>query len=284
LAVKICFFIRTTAYVSPVALEDIYMSTQTYSITATGLKCSALLVFLLGCSVLSASHPKAEERSRTAISKNATTTGPFGEIVRGPRGKSEIALTFDAGAEAECFDDLITALASANVNSTFFITGRFTHEHAECAAEITTRGHEIGNHTWSHLNLTQQPDGVVRDEIVRAERAILQVSGQNPKPRWRAPYGERDNRVLRIASSLGYRSIYWTIDSLDGVEPVKTPQFLIDRITGKSDAELDGAIILMHVGERSTASALPAIIANLQSRGFHLVTVSTLLEAPSKTQ
>lgn len=234
--------------------------------------------FLLsvGCSLLQASHPKPEGKSQLSASR-IQTRGPFGEVDRGPRGKSEIALTFDAGAEAECFEDLIRALESAHANSTFFITGRFTHEHPDCAAEITKRGHEIGNHTWSHLNLTQQPDDVVRDEITQAEHAIVQVSGQNPKPRWRAPYGLRDERILKIATNLGYRSIYWTLDSLDGVEPTKTPQFLIDRITGKSDTELDGAIILMHVGERSTASALPAIIANLQARGFHFVTISTLL-------
>ena len=109
---------------------------------------------------------------------------------------------------------------------------------------------------------------------MRTERAIVQVSGQSPRPRWRAPYGARDKRVLKIAASLGYRSIYWTLDSQDGVEPVKTPQFLIDRITSKSDAELDGAIILLHVGVRSTADALPAIIANLQGRGLRLVTIS----------
>jgi peptidoglycan/xylan/chitin deacetylase (PgdA/CDA1 family) len=231
-------------------------------------------VWLLGCAFSRASH------LRPATSRPSETAGAassFAEFVRGPVGKSEIALTFDAGAEAECFEDLIRALENAHVNCTFFITGRFTNDHPDCAAEITKRGHEIGNHTWSHLNLTQQSDDVVRDEITQAERAILQVSGQSPRPRWRAPYGMRDERVLQIAASLGYRSIYWTLDSLDGVEPAKTPQFLIDRITRKSDAELDGAIILMHVGERSTAGALPAIIANLQGRGFRLITISKLL-------
>jgi len=111
---------------------------------------------------------------------------------------------------------------------------------------------------------------------------LTEISGQSPRPRLRAPFGERNERVLRIAANLGYRSIYWTLDSLDSMEPRKTPEFLIDRITGKSDAELDGAIILMHVGEKSTAYALPTIIADLQRRGFRLVTVSTLLApAPS---
>ena len=67
-------------------------------------------------------------------------------------------------------------------------------------------------------------------------------------------------------------------------EPRKTPDFLIDRITTKTNAELDGAIILMHVGEKSTAEALPVIIADLQNRGFQLVTVSKLLEAVPKTR
>ena len=124
----------------------------------------------------------------------------------------------------------------------------------------------------------------MREEISRAEVILNELTGQSPRPLWRAPYGERDDRVLRIASNLGYRSIYWTFDSLDGVEPLKTPQFLIDRIIGKTDTELDGAIILMHVGIRSTADALPAIISNLQGRGFHLVTISKLLEPAPKAE
>jgi peptidoglycan/xylan/chitin deacetylase (PgdA/CDA1 family) len=238
---------------------------------------AALLLSIGPSSFLYAIHLKSEsdEKNRPAQKEKM---GKLGEVDRGPRGKNEIALTFDAGAEAECFDDLITALANAHVSGTFFITGRFVHDHADCAAEISKHGHEAGNHTWSHLNLTEQSDDVVGDEITRAERAIVQASGQSPRPRWRAPYGARDARVLKVAANLGYRSIYWTLDSLDGVDPVKTPQFLIDRITNRSDADLDGAIILMHVGVRSTADALPAIIANLQQRGFHFVTISKLLE------
>ena len=180
----------------------------------------ALCSFPWGGSLLRASYPKAERRNQ--ISKNATTAGPFGEIVRGPRGKSEIALTFDAGAEAECFEDLIVALESAKVHSTFFVTGNWAQKNRDCAAAITKHGHEVGNHTWNHPNLTQQTDNIVREEISRAEVILNELTGQSPRPLWRAPYGERDARVLRIASNLGYRSIYWTFDSLDGVEPIKT--------------------------------------------------------------
>ena len=202
------------------------------------------------------------------------------EVERGPSRSGQIALTFDAGGEADCFADLIAALARAHVASTFFITGKWAQENPECATEIRKHGHEIGNHTWNHLDLTRQPDAVVREEIKSAEIFLTELYGKNPRPLWRAPFGARDARVLGIAHSLGYRSIYWTLDSLDSVDPPKSAGFLIDRITNRSAEQLDGAIILMHVGEPSTAEALPAIIANLQSRGFQLVTVSTLLRGP----
>ena len=132
-------------------------------------------------------------------------------------------------------------------------------------------------YTWNDLDLTRQSDEVIREEIVRADRLLDEICRRSPRPLWRAPFGARDERVLRIAKNVGYRSIYWTIDSMDSEEPRKTPEFLIERITRLSETDLDGAIVLMHVGERSTAEALPAIIANLQGRGFQLVTVSELL-------
>ena len=241
---------------------------------------AGLILFGIGLlwssSALEATRPTSDKKNKQSVAGVVT---PYGEVVRGPRGKSEIAITFDAGANAECFDDLIAALETAHVQSTFFITGNFAQRHEPCAKAITKHGHELGNHTWNHANLTKQSDEIVREEITRAEVLLADISGQSPRPRLRAPFGERDDRVLKIAANLGYRSIYWTLDSLDSMEPRKTPEFLIDRITSKTDAELDGAIILMHVGEKSTSDALPAIIADLQGRGFKLVTVSTLLNS-----
>ena len=75
-----------------------------------------------GCAVSEATRPKADNKNRQSV---AGVTTPFGEVVRGPRGKSEIAITFDAGANAECFDDLIAALEAAQVHSTFFHHGKF---------------------------------------------------------------------------------------------------------------------------------------------------------------
>jgi peptidoglycan/xylan/chitin deacetylase (PgdA/CDA1 family) len=217
--------------------------------------------------------------SKSARDTSSATTNQAGEVMRGPLGKSQIALTFETGTGAECFEDLIAALERAHVRSTFFVTGSWAEKNRDCAAAITKHGHEVGNHCWDHIDLTKQSDKVVRDEILRTDTVLTELAGQSPRPRWRAPYGKRDERVLRIVRGLGYQSILWTIDSLDSAEPPNSMEFLIQHIVSQSEAQLDGAIIVMHVGSRATAEALPPIIANLQSRGFQLVTLSKLLES-----
>jgi peptidoglycan/xylan/chitin deacetylase (PgdA/CDA1 family) len=235
------------------------------------------LLVLPGETRVEAIHAVSTPKSARATS--SSTTNQAGEIMRGPLGKSQVALTFETGQGAECFEDLIAALERAHVHSTFFVTGSWANKNRDCAAAISKHGHEVGNHCWDHIDLTKQPDKIVREEIQRAETVLTQLTGQSPRPRWRAPYGRRDERILGIARGLGYQSILWTIDSLDSAEPPKSAEFLIQHIIGQSDAQLDGAIILLHVGSRATAEALPTIIANLQSRGFQLVTISKLLES-----
>jgi peptidoglycan/xylan/chitin deacetylase (PgdA/CDA1 family) len=196
------------------------------------------------------------------------------ELVRGPRGRREIALTFDAGGEAGEVDRLLAALRDEGIVSTFFLTGKWAVEYPAEARAIVEQGHEPGNHTWSHPELTTLPDDEVRNELLRAEAQLEGGLGVRVRPRFRAPFGDRDDRILRLAAETGYQSCYWTVDSLDSVEPRKTAAFLHRRITRLSDAQLEGAIVLFHVGYPETCDALPLIIRDLRGRGFRFVRLS----------
>lgn len=201
------------------------------------------------------------------------------EVVRGPtgQGQKKIAITLDAGSTGVAFQKEIAALDKYKVKITFFLTGRWALENPEYARYIATDNMEIANHTYSHPDLTTLSDEEVRQEISKGEQAITLVTGQTPRPFFRFPYGARDNRVMKLLNEQGYRSIYWTIDSLDSVGLPKSPQFLISRITGFSDRELDGAIILMHLGNQTSGEALGPILDNLMGRGFKIVTISELV-------
>jgi peptidoglycan/xylan/chitin deacetylase (PgdA/CDA1 family) len=199
------------------------------------------------------------------------------EVSRGPQGHRLVALTFDAGVEVTALPELLKALQSSKTTCTFFLTGQWAAKNPKAARQIVSGEHQIGNHTWSHPDLTLLDDASIQSEILRAEALLTKLAGISPRPFLCAPYGARDDRVLSAARHVGYTSIYWTLDSLDSVEPPKTPQFLFDRISAVRDQDLNGAIILMHVGEPSTARALPIILTHLKKRGFKVVTVSILL-------
>ncbi|MDB6134805.1 MAG: pdaA [Verrucomicrobiales bacterium] len=198
------------------------------------------------------------------------------EVSRGQSGHGCIALTFDAGGTDSGLAELLESLQAFRVTCTFFITGTWASGHPRHVREIAARGHEIGNHTWSHSDLTRLDGPEIQSEISRTDLLLTALTGRTPRPLLRAPYGARNSRVLNIASDLGYTSVYWTLDSLDSIDPPKSPPFLFNQVTSATDADLDGSIVLMHVGEPSTAAALPGILRNLQSRGFRIVKISHL--------
>ena len=80
---------------------------------------------------------------------------PVSELQRGPRGAHRVAVTFDAGGEADAFPTLLAALAAARARSTFFLTGEWMREHPDLVRLLVSSGHERGNHTWSHSDLTR---------------------------------------------------------------------------------------------------------------------------------
>lgn len=206
------------------------------------------------------------------------------EVTRGLPG-GRVALTFDAGAASEPAASILDTLHERGITVTFFLTGRWAEENPDLVRRIAAEGHEIGNHTYSHPRLPELEDEAIHEEIVRTEAIVQGLTGHTTRPYLRPPYGARDSRVLDRLGAEGYLCIYWTLDSLDSVDPPKTVEFLVDRVTHPKDAQgrpipLDGAIVLLHVGSRATAQALPAILDGLEAQGLRVVPLSVILQRP----
>jgi len=113
---------------------------------------------------------------------------------------------------------------------------------------------------------------------------VTSVTGRSTRPYWRPPFGDRNRRVLQLAAECGFQSVYWTLDSLDSYVERPTADQIATRVLSplsagaKGDDFLDGAIILMHVGESATVQALSTIVRELRIRGFRLVSLRELLE------
>ncbi len=217
---------------------------------------------------------------------NVTATLPAKgiEISRGLPGH-RVAITLDAGASSAPAAAILDALQARDVHITFFLTGTWAEDNPELVRRIAADGHEIGNHTYSHPQLPDMEEAAILEEIHRTEQIIRDLVGQTTRPYLRPPYGSRNQRVLDILAREGYISVYWTVDSLDSVGDPKSARFLFERVTSPTTGQgvpipLEGAIFLMHVGNETTAQALPDILDWFQENGYQVVRLSELLRLP----
>jgi len=195
------------------------------------------------------------------------------EVDRGDPAGRQVALTFDAGASGDPTPKILGALRARGLHVTFFLTGKWAEENPDLVRQMAAEGHEFGNHTYDHKDLTQLSREQILEELEKTEQIVQKLTGQSTRPFFRPPFGSRDERVREIAAEAGYRCIYWTLDSWDSVRKNITPQEIASRVNGRVS---EGAIVLMHCGSAPTAEALPGILDHLAEKGYQVVSISRL--------
>lgn len=201
-------------------------------------------------------------------------------IERGPVSQPLVALTLDAGSEAGPVPQMLQTLRDRNIKITFFVTGDFIANYPDIVRQIAADGHEFGNHSLTHPDLRKVSDTQIRHELEATEQLLKLTTGKTTRPFFRPPYGEYDNRVVRLAQSEGFTTVCWSLDSLDSVGVSKSPRFLVERITSRLGLnEVRGAIVLMHCDSNATATALPVILDHFKSLKLDVVPLSRLLSA-----
>ncbi|MCL6613193.1 MAG: polysaccharide deacetylase family protein [Firmicutes bacterium] len=201
----------------------------------------------------------------------AVTKDYFVPLTSGSEDRPEVALTFNVAWGEESLPSILDILKAAGVRATFFFVGDWVKKFPDLTRAVAAAGHEIGNHGSYHGHPTQ----LGRAELVRMiqdNAALLkEVVGRPASRLFAPPYGEFDKRTVGIAAELGYRTVLWTVDTIDWKRPA--PEVIADRVAQKVR---NGAIVLMHP-TAPTVAALPGIIKDLKARGFRLVTVGEML-------
>lgn len=138
---------------------------------------------------------------------------------------------------------------------------------------ILAAGHDLGNHSETHKNMSQLTDAECQEEIRGVHKKVQQLTGYEMFL-FRPPYGDYDNHVITNAAENGYFAIQWDVDSLDwkdyGVDSI-LKNVLENEHLG------NGSIILCHNGAKYTADALDALITGLKEKGYGIVPVSELI-------
>jgi len=206
------------------------------------------------------------------------SSGVFGEsLYHGDRSRPVLALTFDDGP-SESTPLLLDALSKHKASATFFMCGGNVRRCPDVAREVSARGHELGNHTYSHPRFDFKSPQFIYREMSLAQTAIEEMTGVTP--RWfRAPYGVRWFGVAQAQRILGLRGVMWTVIARDWRWPAER---VSERVLNGASK---GAIICLHDGrgmQRSpdisvTIQAMERILPRLQERGFQFLTLSQIL-------
>jgi len=226
-----------------------------------------LLSFCLLCGFA----PGAEKRDRSFYEKT-------GDIVwEVPMEARKIALTFDDGPYPETTGDILDLLKEYDGKATFFVVGHRAEEAPELVRRELAEGHEIGNHTYTHLFLKKSVNPqTVFDEISRTEETLTRLTGAKPTL-FRPPGGYYNDPLIELTKKLGYRTVLWSWhqDTKDWRSPGVAA--IANKVLTNARA---GDIVLLHdcvQGSTQTVQALRIILPELSRRGFRFVTVSELL-------
>ena len=206
--------------------------------------------------------------------KRQDTTAPAsqeistGKITGEEDVAKKIALTFDDGPHPKYTEQLLDGLKERNVVATFFVTGENAENYPEIIRREQEEGHLIGNHTYSHIQLSSRNREAFREELVRTNAVLEEITGEKTTF-VRPPYGSWDKSFEK---ELNMFPVLWNIDPLDWCS--HNAECIAARVVEKAG---DGDIILMHDYYDTSVIAALEVIDALQGEGFQFVTVEELL-------
>ena len=208
-----------------------------------------------------------------AVSVSSTINGKELPIYCVETDEKKVALSFDAAWGNEDTQKILEILAKHNVHATFFMTGGWVDSYPEDVKAILAGGHDLGNHSENHKNMSQISNDDKEQELMKVHEKVKNLTGYEMFL-FRPPYGDYDNDVIKTATKCGYYPIQWDVDSLDWKD------YGIDSIVNTvcSNKHLgNGSIILCHNGAKFTADALDTLITNLKGQGYEIVPISELI-------
>ncbi|UOQ84695.1 polysaccharide deacetylase family protein [Gracilibacillus salinarum] len=184
-----------------------------------------------------------------------------------PDDAKKVAITFDDGPHPENTLKILNILEEYEMKATFFMLGSRVDFYPDIAKEVAKRGHEIGNHTWHHKDLTTLGTTEIKEEVQSTADMIKKATGEAPTA-FRPPYGAINDNVRSVVDQ---ESTLWTIDTEDWKS--HDPDAILEVV--KDNIE-DGSIILMHDIHSTTVEGFKKVAAYLKKEGYYTVTVSQL--------
>lgn len=189
-----------------------------------------------------------------------------GAIFMGDPAKKTLYLTFDNGYENGFTAKILDVLKEKQVPAVFFVTGQYVKEQPELMQRMVSEGHTIGNHSWSHPDMTTISDEQIRTELEKVKQGVAEVTGQQDMIFLRPPRGIFSDRTLAVTRKLGYINVFWSVAYVDWeTNRQRGANRAFQQVTKQLHP---GAVILLHSVSKDNAEAMGDIIDYARSQGY----------------
>ena len=185
-----------------------------------------------------------------------------------PEDVKKIAITFDDGPHPSYTEQLLDGLKERGVHATFFVTGEHAELHPDIIERMSKEGHVIGNHTYSHMQLTKNNRDAFKEELIKTNEILKEITGEEVQY-VRPPYGSWDKSFEK---ELNMFPVLWTVDPLDWSS--RNVGRITEKIINKTR---ENDIILMHDYYDTSVTAALKAIDELMEEGYTFVTVEEIL-------
>jgi chitin deacetylase len=201
----------------------------------------------------------------------------FGELIpRVDTSQKAVALTFDDGPTVNGTDQILAILAEQNIKATFFVTGAELESNLEQGKKIVAAGHQLGNHSYSHVRMVLVSPSFVKHEIESTDK-LIRDAGYQGEILFRPPYAKKLFALPYYLSKNGRKTITWDVEPESYPEIDADADKIVEHVLSKTRP---GSIIIMHVmypNRRESVKAVTKIIEGLKTEGYSFKTMSELL-------
>lgn len=188
-------------------------------------------------------------------------------------------LTFDAGYDNGLTDPILDVLASHGVKAAFFVVGSFLERNPALVQRMAAEGHIVGNHTWHHYDMSKISDPeTFREELTSVADKYAEITGQAMPPYYRPPQGVYSEENLRMAQSMGYRTVFWSLAYVDWYQNDQpTRQEALSKLLPRIHP---GAVVLLHSTSQTNADILDELLTRWEQMGYRFGTLDELFSEP----
>ncbi|MFC4779625.1 delta-lactam-biosynthetic de-N-acetylase [Paenibacillus sp. GCM10023252] len=201
-----------------------------------------------------------------------------GALFLGDTTKKELFLTFDNGYENGYTTAILDVLKQKTVPAAFFVTGHYVKDQPELLKRMAAEGHTIGNHSWSHPDMTQLTESQIQTELSKVKDEVASITGQKEMSFLRPPRGIFNEKVLAASKQFGYTNVFWSAAYKDwDVNAQQGKAYAYHQVVKQLHP---GAILLLHSVSKDNAEALGSIIDEARRQGYEFRSLNQL-QSPS---